>query len=369
MSTVNQPTYRCAIIGVGRFEYTSQKGGGHQIGHNHATMYRENPRFSLVAGADINAENLAAYQRKFEVPGGYSDYRQMLEKERPDVVSICTYVGLHERMLVDCAEAGVKGVFLEKPVLHSPAALRRVEEVIARTGIKVCVAHVRRHLPNMGRIRDMVANGAIGEPLLFAAGIDNWDLSEWGSHWLDIFRFFNGDRPVSWVMAQARVRGQRGYGHAMEEHAVCNFEFDNRARGFLDGGRQLGREDKAAGVIPATITILGTQGAIYLRDWVKRLEVFDRNGRREIVDPTGGDSGEDFRNTWTPYGAGLAEWLDGGAAPLTGWPHVRGSTELNLAAYVSAVRGDRVDLPLDAQAQAIDEWPVEILARRAASAG
>jgi len=33
------------------------------------------------------------------------------------------------------------------------------------------------------------------------------------------------------------------------------------------------------------------------------------------------------------------------------------------------VRGDRVDLPLDAQAQAIDEWPVEILARRAASAG
>ncbi len=38
--------------------------------------------------------------------------------------------------------------------------------------------------------------------------------------------------------------------------------------------------------------------------------------------------------------------------------------EVNLAAYLSAVRGDRIDLPLDAEAMALDEWPVEILARR-----
>jgi hypothetical protein len=37
------------------------------------------------------------------------------------------------------------------------------------------------------------------------------------------------------------------------------------------------------------------------------------------------------------------------------------TSELNLAAYLSAVQGDRIDLPLD---YTLTEWPVEVLARR-----
>jgi hypothetical protein len=45
-------------------------------------------------------------------------------------------------------------------------------------------------------------------------------------------------------------------------------------------------------------------------------------------------------------------------------PHRHRVGELNLAAYLSALRGDRIDLPLaDADLQ-VNEWPVELLARR-----
>ena len=352
----NTLTFRCAVIGVGKPTHTWAKGGGHQIGYAHARTYLANPRCSLVSGADINPENLAAFQKKWDVEQGFEDYREMLATAKPDIVSICTYVGLHRDMVLACADAGVKGILLEKPALHSPKAIIEIDEALSRTGMKLCVAHVRRHLPNFRRIRELIEAGRIGRPLLFAAGIDGWDLSEWGGHWLDAFRYFNGDRPVEWVMGQGRVRDARGYGHAMEDHGLCVFEFDNKARGLLDGGKALGAETEDR----PTLTILGETGALYLRDWVERLELVSRNGNETFIE-SAGENGETDDNTWAPWLQSMVDWLDGGTPPLTAWEQCRGSMELNLAAYVSMLRSDRMDLPFDAEAIKLDEWPVELL--------
>ncbi|MFP4352526.1 MAG: Gfo/Idh/MocA family protein [Puniceicoccaceae bacterium] len=365
MSTTN-PIYRCAVIGTGKAQVSSVKGGGHQIGYAHANFIRRNPRLELAAAADINPENLAAFQDKFELAEGFGDYREMLEKTRPDVVSICTYLGLHGEMVLACAEAGVQGVFLEKPAFHSPAAFARASEAIERTGLKLCLAHQRRHLPNIVEARRLIAGGAIGRPLMFQGGIQDWDLSEMGSHWLDIMRFLNDDRPILWVMAQGRVTGQRGYGHLMEDHAVATFEFDNGARGYLDGGKRLGQdvgEDDKHPDMPPTLSVSGTEGVLHLRQWFKHIDLTNADGHRRITADTGGDIGEDYATSWEPFANGMVAWLDGGEAPPAGWPHARGTAELNLAAYVSMLRGDRIDLPMDEAALALDEWPLETLAR------
>ncbi len=62
--------------------------------------------------------------------------------------------------------------------------------------------------------------------------------------------------------------------------------------------------------------------------------------------------------------AGVVEWIEGGPEPLLGWSNMRRSAELNLAAYLSAVKGDRIDLPLAKDDLTLAEWPVELLARR-----
>jgi hypothetical protein len=69
-----------------------------------------------------------------------------------------------------------------------------------------------------------------------------------------------------------------------------------------------------------------------------------------------------WHELWQPCVDDLVKWLDDAPEPRIGFTHTGPSAEVNLAAYVSMLRGDRVDLPLDDDA---DEWPVEELARRA----
>jgi predicted dehydrogenase len=345
-------TYTAAVIGVGAAAQSNVKGGGHRIGYTHGQMYRTHPRTALVAAADINRENLDAFAKQFEVPRGFLDHGEMLAQVTPDIVSICTWVGPHRRMIEDAARAGAKAIFCEKPFVASPVELQAVRDVVRETGVKLAIAHVRRYRPSCERIRQLIREGAIGTPVLFAAGIEGWDLSEWGSHWLDIFRFFLDDQPVTWVMGQARVRDQRGYGHAMEEHAVAYFAFENGCRGLVDGGRAMNGE--------ARITLAGTDGMIRLLDEDK-IDVTNASGHK--VETFDDPVSKGWHELWQPCVDGIVEWLDGGDEPRIGFTYTGPSAELNLAAYVSMVRGDRVDLPLT---DMLDEWPVEVLARRTA---
>lgn len=342
-------TYKAAVIGVGKPNQPFMKGGGHAIGHTHAEMFKRSARVELVAGGDINAENLKFYQETFGVPQGFLDYREMLDVAKPDIVSIGTYVGLHRQILEDCARAGVKGVLCEKPFLNSPADVEPVREAVAGSGMKVCVAHIRRYLPVMERTRQLVRDGVIGQVISYMTGVEGWDLSEMASHWFDLIRMFHGDAPVKWVFGQARVRDQRGYGHAMEDHAVAYFEFADGARAIVDGGRGLPN-----GI---NFVIAGTAGTI--RVMGEHAVVIDTIAGQRTEAPQA-----DWHGLWDRTLAGLVSWMEGGAAPEVAMDNALKTLEVNHAAYISALRGDRVDLPLDAAALAINEYPVELLARR-----
>ena len=348
--------YKAAIIGVGKAGGGGAKGGGHAIGYTHAAMYRSAPaRVQLVASADINPQNLEAFRIAFDVASPFADYRQMLREARPDIVSIATYVGLHAEIIEACAAAGVRAIFCEKPFLASIPQCRRVEQIARETGVKIAVAHVRRYRPAFRRARELFNDGTIGRPILCAAGIEGWDLSEWGSHWLDMFRFLNDDRAVRWVFGQARVRDFRGYGHAMEEHAVACFEFDNGCRGLLDGGKAL-----ACG---GDVMLLGSDGTIRVADETT-LTITGKTG--QAVESHGAGASGGWEACWPAALSDLLGWLDGSAEPTIGLSSMLRTSELNLAAYLSVLRGDRVDLPVSDDA---DEWPVEALQRRSLPSG
>jgi len=348
-------TYTVAMIGCGKANETNpgKVSGGFRIGYYHAKAYAANPRTKLVAAVDINKENLAAFQKEFNVPRGFADYRQMLKEVSPDVVSICTFVGLHREMIEVSAKAGVKGILCEKPFVNSPADLVAVKNIAEETGVKLCICHQRRTQAVFDRARQIYNDGTVGAPVLCLAGIQDWDLSEWGSHWLDMFRFFHNDQPVQWVMGQARVRGERGFGHAMEQHAVATFQFTDGSMGMLDGGHGFTKPDM--------LVLLGTQGTIRLPN-EEKLVIDTAKGRVE-EDLTGHSRG----NGWQNMVDDLVAWLDGGDIPQLGLPRTYGSAELNLATYVSVARGDRVDLPLDEEALKLNEWPLEPVARRNAA--
>ena len=93
---------RAAVIGAG-------------VGGGHGYAYARAPEYEFAAVCDINPEVLARFYERAEIERGsvaeYSDYREMLERERLDVVSVATPDHLHADPVCDAVAAGVRGIF------------------------------------------------------------------------------------------------------------------------------------------------------------------------------------------------------------------------------------------------------------------
>lgn len=340
---------KAVIIGVGAPIPSSIKGGGHQIGYTHASALRRSPDVDLVGAADISSSNLEAFLETFPGPQGFSTYHEALETLKPDLVSICTYVGLHKEIVESCVEHGVTGILCEKPFVNSPRELGEIEGLLRESGCRLTVAHIRRYLPAYARAKKLIETGAIGRLVMASVGFDGWDLSEMGSHYFDLIRMFFGDEPVRHVFGQARVTGLTGYGHVMEDHAVAYFEMESGGRGLIDGGSSL------------PFVLQGSEGVILLES-EQSFTLVNKEGR--CVYDYHEDPGSTWDALWDRSIQGLVNWVKGGSEPPIGVTNSARTAEVNLAAYLSALRGDRIDLPL---ADDLNEWPVDVIARRGSS--
>ncbi|MBM4079401.1 MAG: hypothetical protein FJ278_06850, partial [Planctomycetes bacterium] len=104
--------YRVAIVGLGRMAHTiDQEVVGYPavtLPYSIAASVKEIERLELAAGADIDPAKRQVFGERWGVKALYADYLEMIEKEKPDLVAICTRAELHAEMAVRTAEAGVK---------------------------------------------------------------------------------------------------------------------------------------------------------------------------------------------------------------------------------------------------------------------
>lgn len=195
--------YRAGIIGCGRvgalFPDTERGPETHASGYFHSDLT------DLVAGANRGREKLEAFGKKFGVTHLYTDYREMLEKENLDIVSIATHPQLHREMVLACCEAGVKGIFCEKPMALSLRECDDMLEACERAGVKIIVNHTRRWTPQWLTIRDMCRNGDLGELVGIIGYLHSCKPSkDWvadhegpllhdATHVFDLYRMFAGE--------------------------------------------------------------------------------------------------------------------------------------------------------------------------------
>jgi predicted dehydrogenase len=211
--------------------------------------------------------------------------------------------------------------------------------------VKIVVNHMRRYQPIFIHAKALIDAGRIGKPELMSAGIAGWDLSEWGAHWLDIFRFLNSDCPVQWAFGQTRTRDLRSFGHQMEEHGMGYFHFENGCKALLDGGSAIGSY---------CMQINGSEGTIRLVSEGNGI-LQTKDGFEEFTLPSYGP------DVWLGVWNALFDWMEGGPEPDLGASNQLLTSELNLALYISALTGDRVDFPLTSD---LDVWPVDAIVRK-----
>jgi predicted dehydrogenase len=350
-------SYTSVIIGVGKGG--DARGGCHSIGYAHANTYLYSDRCELIGGVDLNEENLGRYLDYYKLPkeNGFTSHKEMLAALKPDIVSIATYASSHLPILRDCVAAGIKAIWMEKPMCLSMDEGREMEALCRQNGVLLVANHYRRTLDCFVQAKALIDQGAIGQSISFLAGVDGWELMEWGAHWLDMFRFFAGDQPAVSVMGQVRCSGDRKlYGHILEEHGLAYVTFEDGTRGILEGGKKPNGEFE--------IRISGEDGFIdILGDGCLRLlnkdgETFVETTSTPHLEKKHGDGSEG--NCFDALIDSLTEWMDGGPVSSLGIENALLSSELYLAAYESAARGDLVELPLTGQS----EFPLNRVAEK-----
>src|SRR3954451_10328774 len=111
--------YRVAIIG---------RTGKGNYGHGLDTVWLNNDRAEIVAVADEDEKGRAAAATRLKAPNAYADYKEMLAKEKPQIVSAADrFLDTHRDMVIACAEVGAS-MFLEKPLCRT---LAEADEMIA----------------------------------------------------------------------------------------------------------------------------------------------------------------------------------------------------------------------------------------------
>jgi predicted dehydrogenase len=117
---------------------------------------------SLSAVCDLNHELAKEVAKKFGIPNAYSNLSEMLSKEHPDIVDICTPPGVHAPVAVEAMEAGCH-VLLEKPMASNLADCEKMIEAAKKNSVKLSVVHNQRFYPPFLKAEELVKNGAIGE--------------------------------------------------------------------------------------------------------------------------------------------------------------------------------------------------------------
>lgn len=199
-----KPPYHVAVFGrTGRGDY----------GHGLDVVWRDVPGVEVVAVADPDPAGRAAAVKRTGAARDYADYRELLEKERPQVVSVAPrWLDCHHEMVLACAHYRCH-VFLEKPLCRTLAEADEMIAACERAHVKVAVAHQTRYSPRLDRVKELIARGDLGEILeLRGRGKEDHrgggeDLMVLGTHVMDLIRCLAG--PPEWCFAEVRERGHR----------------------------------------------------------------------------------------------------------------------------------------------------------------
>ncbi|MSP11529.1 MAG: Gfo/Idh/MocA family oxidoreductase [Chloroflexi bacterium] len=259
MTPTTTENLRVAIIGCG------------SIATRHAQGYQSVPGMDIVAGAEPNQETAQSFQERFHIPRMYSDPTEMLQQEKPDIVSVCTWYLLHMAHVVAAVEHGVKVILCEKPMALNLAEANRMVDICAAHGTKLAIGHQRRFYPAWTRARQLIGEGAIGQPVLVTGHVADGLLNTC-SHVIDGIRYALGSAiPVGRKSPQP---GEPAAGRAVWVMGAVERKTDRWERNvpiedcclglvqFNEGVQALLQIDLTARNEPDCFTIQGTEGML-----------------------------------------------------------------------------------------------------------
>ncbi len=341
-----------ALIGCGR------------ISPNHIEAAKNN-NLDFVAMCDIVPEVMQEKAKRFELEAvrQYTDYKALLEIEKPDLVAIATESGKHAAIALDCIAMGCN-VIIEKPIALSIADADAIIEAGKKAGVVVCANHQNRFNKSVQYIRKALEAGRFGKLSHGAAhvrwnrGKGYYEQAPWRGTWeqdggclmnqcihnIDLLRWMMGDE-IEEVMAYTDQL-QHPYLEA-EDLGMALVKFANGSYGLIEGTTNIYPKN-----LEETLYIFGEKGTVkaggtsdnIIEEWRFEDSLDDPE---EVKKHFSENPPNIYGFGHTPLYADVIEAITAGRPPLVDAEAGKRALELVLAIYMSAAEHRPVKLPLD----------------------
>jgi predicted dehydrogenase len=308
-------------------------------GFQHARVFAARPDVEFCAIAGRTPERTNARAQQFGVRA-YFDVPEMLDKERPDLVSICLPNQGHFEATLQVIQAGYP-LLVEKPLVFDLAEADRLLAEAAQRNLFFAINLNHRYARPVQMALAAIAAGRVGE-ITFAtwrfggegtSSHPHANLIETQCHGFDMLEFLCG--PIVSVMAQMTNKTGKGY-----TTMVLALQFANRAVGSLVGSYD------SSYAYPDThlLEINGSKGRVVVEDTVRRFSFQPVGNEVSEVWQAGyfNDRDREFHRTFDKHMDVLLEAFKAGKEPPVHARAGRRTLELAMAAITSFESGTKV---------------------------
>lgn len=234
-------SFKAVAVGAGYFS------------HFQYEAWQRIPEVTVTAFCNRNAERAKPIMEKYGIERHYTDYRDMLVKEKPDFVDIITPPSAHLEMCKIAADLGIH-VICQKPLSPTFEEAKQIVDYTDKAGIRFMVHENWRFQPWYREIRKLLDAGAVGDKIhsiYFRSRMgDGWGqdayldrqpyfrdyprllVYENGVHFIDTYRYLCGE--IKEVYAVLKKLNPVIAG---EDYAAIIFKFESGTTGIWDANR------------------------------------------------------------------------------------------------------------------------------------
>ena len=338
---------KLGLIGCGR------------ISKNHFDAVSQIPEAEFVAVADIKHAKAEAAGKEYGIKGVYTDYHEMLEKEKLDAVSICTPSGLHSRIGVDVANSKA-AVITEKPMGISIEQADSLIKACDLNNVPLFVVKQNRLNATLQLLKRAIDKRRFGQIYVAQSNVfwqrpqQYYDAEKWrgtwefdggafmnqASHYVDAIYWLLGS--VDSVMAYTATLARS---IEAEDSGSAILHFRNGTIASINVTMLTYPKN-----FEGSITIIGEKGTVKVGgvavNKIEHWEFEDYDDDDRIVMDTNYQPPNIYGFGHNPYYRNVIDVLLGRDTPSTDGRDGRKSVEIIQAIYLSAKTGKRVSLPL-----------------------
>ena len=342
-----------ALIGCGRIA----------VNHMKAAL---NNKLEIVAVCDVLPEKMEAILEKYDLQNDtsikrYTDYKEMIEKEQPELASIATESGNHAEIALHCIDKGVN-LIIEKPMAMSIEDADKIIDLSEEKRVKVSACHQNRFNVAIQELRKAIEAGRFGKlshgsiHVRWNRNHGYYDQAPWRGTWaqdggalmnqcihgIDLLRWMMGDE-IEEIYGVTRQQFH-DYLEA-EDVGMAVIKFKNGAIGTIEGTTNVYPKN-----LEETLYVFGENGTVKIGGTsTNNIDVWDFADETEEDKKNKGleeQTSNVYGNGHTSLFADVMDAIENDRKPYVDAVAGRNALEVVLSIYKSQKTGEPVKFPL-----------------------